>query len=229
VTGYNLSTFWRLEELMAARKKPATSNASAAKQQPSAQARPTRTQLAAQRRGVELLKLCVPKEEPRKKVVFDLLWAGADLSVTDDKGWTALHHATTNLHAEAVQLLLTRARTKAPVNQLADGKTALHMAAEIAAKTRVEHWFSEGEINGVPASYTIEKGVLTYRKHGKPTPIKYSDEVVIASRWCEPHHRWLMALQMIEFLVTNTKIDPGLKKQLLALGNAKLTKRLSKK
>jgi hypothetical protein len=164
-------------------------------------------------------------------LVVNLLIAGADPAVADENGWTALHHCLARTDAYDVKMLLRPYLTKkAPLDaKTKDGRTPIMLAVDMAVEKRVDRWESEGEIKGVAASYTIEKGVMTFRKDGKVKPIRPVDERKVAGMWCPQHVEWLNAIMNVEALLTKSKLDAATKKKILALGHAKLTERVKKK
>lgn len=83
----------------------------------------------------------------------------------------------------------------------ADGFTALGRVAIDALARRVPHWHSEGDLDGVPVSYTVTDGVMVFRKRGKPAAMSFDQQLMFSKRLCREFHAYLEAVSMCSFLI----------------------------
>jgi cytohesin len=78
---------------------------------------------------------------------------------------------------------------------------SLALLAGRALEKRVAQWLSEGHIGETPVSYTIEDGVMTFRRAGAPRPISPKNERLIARKFCPEHLSYLRLVSACVSLV----------------------------
>jgi len=101
--------------------------------------------------------------------------------------------------------------------------TDLVALARRALRARVDEWFTEGTIHDVPVSYTIQKGVMTFRKNGKVKAIAPKDERLIASRFCPEHLAFLNVLdRCVTAIERDAPIDAAAGEALAAIAHPRV-------
>ena len=137
--------------------------------------------------GKSYMHLAAARLQVYSPVLAQLKKLKLDIDSQDDQGRTALHHAAAGT-GSASGLMKLKAN---PNIKDQDGETPLSLAAKEALSLRVSRWFSEGHIGSTPVSYTIDNGVMTFRKNGRKRAIKIDSERNVAHRHCRQHYDYL--------------------------------------
>ncbi len=82
-----------------------------------------------------------------------------------------------------------------------DGLTALARVAKLALARRVAHWFSEGDIDGVPVSYTVTDGVMVFRQRNRPKKMSQPAQLTFTEKWCPEVFAYLTAVVTCRYLL----------------------------
>lgn len=137
--------------------------------------------------------------------VTGLKAVGVALDAPDEHGWWPVHLAALSWAAAAESVVRSRLDLEVLTPR---GDTPLILCARRALSRRIVHWHSEGTTGGDDASYTIDWGVMTYRRKGKVRKISPGDERIMARRLgAAAHAQYLNSVAVVARLAAKADLS----------------------